>query len=200
MLFDEVPEQFLVSGPPDAFELDHIEVAECVKKLHLVEYVGGSAAHSCAEIASGLSEYNNGSAGHVFAGVVADAFYYGGCSAVSYAESLACDSVDEDFAAGRSVEQCVSDDYIFIRNEGRFGRFNYDDSSAAKSLAEIIIAVADEFQCYAGREECAKALASRAGEVDFESAIGQTVSTMFFYDSIAYDSAYGPVNVSNRHF
>ena len=71
--------------------------------------VGDAAAHSSREVAARATKYEDRSVGHVLAAVVADTFNYGCGAGVADRETLAGDSVEEDFAAGCAVKNHVTD-------------------------------------------------------------------------------------------
>ena len=119
---DQVAEQLLVLFLPQGFEVDHVEVAEGVEELVLVEDVGDAAAHAGGEVAAGAAEDHDGAAGHVLAAVVAQSFDDRHGAAVADGESLAGQAVDEDLAAGGAVEERVADDDVFLGIEGRARR------------------------------------------------------------------------------
>src|SRR3989339_1082208 len=75
MFFNKFFEDSAVFILPDTFQIDHIKVAQRVKKLHFVEYISNSAAHPCCEIASGFTKYNHSTARHILTPVVAYPLY-----------------------------------------------------------------------------------------------------------------------------
>ena len=105
----------------DRFQIDHVEVAERVEQLMLVEDVGDAAAHSGGEVSAGASDDDHRAAGHVLAGMIADAFDDGHGAAVADGESLADQAVDKHFAGRGAVKERVAGDDVFFRIEGRTG-------------------------------------------------------------------------------
>ena len=72
MAANQIVQDVLVFLLADRFEIDHVEVAERVEQLLLVEHVGDAAAHAGGKIAAGAADDDHRAAGHVFAAVIAD--------------------------------------------------------------------------------------------------------------------------------
>ena len=135
--------------------------------------------------------------GHVLAAVVAHAFNHGGCAGVADGEALAGDAVEEGFAAGCAVEHDVADQDAFLGQEaGGLGRIG-DDASAGESLAQIVVGIAFEFERDAVGNECAKALAGRAAELEVDGAVGQSGGAVAAGDLAAQHRAHGAVHVAD---
>ena len=157
----------------EGFEIDAGFVAAAGGEVALiVEDECATATHAGGEVAAGGAEHDDGAVGHVFAAVVADAFNDGCCAGVADGEALAGDAVEEDFAAGSAVENDVADeDAFFGQEEGSLRRVG-DDASAGEALAEVVVAVAFEFESDAIGNECAEALAGRAFEFEVDGVVG----------------------------
>jgi len=130
MPLDHVAEKLDVLGLVDVFQVNHIEVAERVEQLVLVEDVRDPAAHTGCEVSPGAPEHDDPPGGHVFAPVVADTLDDRGDAAVADGESLARHAVDVRLASGRAVQEGVADDDVLVRRERRAGRGHHDDPSA----------------------------------------------------------------------
>ena len=137
--------QFVVVGVVvDEREFYQFHVAVEVEIVVRIPHIGDAAAHAGSEILPCRSQHDDASAGHIFAAVVAHAFDDGCGAAVAHAETFAGASVDVHFAGCGTVEQGVACYDVFGGVEGAlFGRC-YDDVSARKSFAQIVVGVAFE--------------------------------------------------------
>ena len=79
-------------------DIDHVEIAEGVKELVVVQYVGDSAAHAGGEVASGFSEDDHCSPCHVLTTMIADTLYHGYGTTVADGKALANHAADEHLA------------------------------------------------------------------------------------------------------
>ena len=115
--------------------------------------------HAGGEISPGLAQHDHQALGHVLAAVIAHAFDHRRRAGVAHREPLARHAVEERLAAGRAVEHDVADQNVFLRQERRVARRIDDQLAAGKSLADVIVGVAFEFERDAAREKRPEALA-----------------------------------------
>src|ERR1700722_9756653 len=148
--------------------------ATCGEVTLIVEYEGTATAHTGGEVAARCAEHNDSAIGHVFAAVIAYAFYNRNCAGVADGEALASNAVEEDFAAGGAIENHVTDENALFRKEEGCLRRGGNDAAAGEALAEVVVAVAFEFEGHTGGDECAEALASGAFEFEVDGVVGQS--------------------------
>ena len=123
MARDEIFYQLQVLLVKQRFEIDRIEIAAFLRKVSaLIVNVGDATTHTGREISAARAENHNQSVGHVFATVIADTFNDGGCSRVANCKALAGNTVEESFAAGRSIERNIADDDVLFRSKGGTAR------------------------------------------------------------------------------
>src|SRR5207253_7188119 len=116
--------------------------------------------------------------GHVFASVIAYAFYNSRDAGVSHCKSLACHSVEERFAACGSVQYNISDQNVFLGQEGGSLRRIHDHSATREALAHVVVRIAFERQRNPLGEKCSEALASRTGEMKTDGVVGQSLRSI----------------------
>ena len=98
--------------------------------------------------------------------MVADTFNNSGCTGISYAETLAGNTVDKCFSACCSVKGYITDYDIFLRFElASLSRVD-DKLTAGKTFAEVVIAVAFKLHCKSFGNESTEALATAAVALD----------------------------------
>ena len=97
--------------------------------------------------------------------MVASTLYYGYGTAVAHSETLAYPTVDVEFATGGSVESCVaSNDVILCLEIGiDMGWGQYAYLATTESLAEIVVALALEFQTESVDSESSETFIVSAG-------------------------------------
>ena len=127
-------------------ELDHRHVAALGEVAVLVEHIGDAARHAGREVAAGLADDDDDAAGHVFAAMVADALDDGDGAGVAHGEALAGDAAEIALALDRAVEHGVADDDRLLGDDPGVFRRADDDAAARQALADIVVAVADQFE------------------------------------------------------
>src|SRR5579864_5667345 len=106
--------------------------------------------------------------------MVANAFYDRRCARVAHGEALACNAVEECFAARRAIESNVANDDVLFGSEGGIARRVNDDLAARQSFAYIVVGVAFERECDALGEERTEALTRRTGEMNANRVVRQS--------------------------
>ena len=153
--------------------IDVARIAARGKVAVLVKDEGHAAGHACGEVAPGAPENDHQPVGHIFAAVVAHALDDRGSAGVAHGESFAGHAAEVGFAAGGAVEADVAEEDIFLGDELRFARVIQNQPAAGKTLADVIVAVAFEFQRHALGQERAEALSRAAGKADVHGVVGQ---------------------------
>ena len=101
-------------------------------------------------------------------------------------------------ARGGAVEQGIArDDVVLGQEQHIVGRLD-DDAAARKSLADIVVGVADQFERDTRRQERADRLPGGAGERDVDGVVGQTLGAVAPGDLGAEQGADGAVDVAHR--
>ena len=111
---DKLPEFIYVTFLLHQRKFNHSHVAVVVEIARFIQYISNTAAHTCSEIASRGAEYNHPSSGHVFAAMIANAFHYGSCTAVSYCEPFTCNSRYVGLPSGGAIKYSVSYYYVLV--------------------------------------------------------------------------------------
>src|SRR5476649_803945 len=83
---------------------------------------------------------------------------------VPHRKAFAGHAAEERFALDRAVERDVAGDDVFSRLAAELGRRLHRYPAARKSLAAVIVGVADDIQPYAAREKSTEALPRGAGQ------------------------------------
>src|SRR6267142_205413 len=120
-------------------ELDHRFIATSSKVPCFIQHVGDTAGHPRSKVATRLAQHYHAAAGHVFTSVIAQGFDHGVDSAVAHTKPLTRNATNVGFAAGRTVERYVADDYVFLCAECSFSWWVDDDLPARQSLAKIVV-------------------------------------------------------------
>src|SRR5690606_10424732 len=141
----------------------------------LVPDVGNTAAHTGAEVATGLAEYYHASASHIFTAVVADAFNNGSCATVTHRKTLGHDTAEEGFTTGRTVQVYVTGNDVLFCLEGTVLRRVHNDASTGQALAHEVVAVTFNSDGDAFGQPCTQTLTGGAVEFDVDGAVGQHV-------------------------
>ena len=196
MLFD----QFLQGGDVvlvlHSLEADRLLVDPLVEVPRFVQDVGHAAGHAGREVLAGGAEHHHRAAGHVLAAVVPHPFHHRGGPRVADAEPLARNARDKGPAAGGAVEGDVAGDDVFLRLiAGGLGRAE-DDLAARQALAHVVVALADQLEGQALRDEGPEALAARAGAAHRVGVVGQGAAVAAG-DLAAQDGAEGAVGVGH---
>ena len=125
-------------------ELYHIHIAEVVEGMVRVVDVCDATTHAGSEVAPSLAQYHHTATSHILATVVAGTFNYGDGTRVTHTEALAHLTVDIEFAAGGTIESCVSgNDVLFgFVVIAPAGRRQDRDTATTESLAEIVVGLA----------------------------------------------------------
>ena len=179
-------------------ETYHVLVDPLVEVPVLVQNVGNAAAHARGEVFAGLAQHHHSAAGHVLTAVVAHALHNRRGAGVADAESFACHAADEGLAAGGAIEGHVADDNVLAAVVGDvLGRI-HDDLAAGQALAQIVVAVAYQFQGQSLGDEGAEALTAVAVADDMEGVVGQGVAE-FRGNLGAENAAEGTVGVAHLH-
>ena len=90
--------------------------------------------------------------------MVADSLNNNSCAGVSYAKSFTCNAVDICLAGGCAVKRDVADYDVFICLEGNTFRRIYNNFTAGKTFADVVVAVALKLKSQTVRYERAEAL------------------------------------------
>ena len=128
--------------------------------------------------------------------MIADAFHDRRRAGVADAETFSRHAVDIGFSAGRSVQRHISYDHIFIGLEADALRRIDDELAAGKSFPEVIVAVADEFQCQPLRDECAEALTARSAALHSKCIFFQRIR-IALRDLRTEDCSQRPVGIAH---
>ena len=89
------------------------------------------------------------------------------------AKPLAGDTTEVAFALGRAVKHGVADDDRMLGHDLRVLRRADDDAAARQPLADIVVAVTDEVEGDAARQERAERLAGGASQRDSDRVVLQ---------------------------
>src|SRR5215831_13288065 len=115
----------------ERFEIHGFYVAALLGEVSVfVEDVRDAAAHSGREVAPAGTEHNHQTVRHVLAAVIADTLDHRGRTGVPNRETLSRHTVEESFAAGRTIKGNVPDDNVLLRGKCRSTRRIHNDSSA----------------------------------------------------------------------
>src|SRR5690606_21438933 len=129
-----------------------------LERAVLVEHITDATGHTGGEVAPGPAQHDDGTAGHVLRAVVAQPFHHSGSTGVAHAETFTRDAAELGFTAHRAVHHRVTDNDVLLRIATEFGRWLHHDAATGQSLADIVVALADQFERDAVREERAEAL------------------------------------------
>src|SRR5579864_460351 len=121
--------------------------------------------------------------------MVANAFDHRSCARVADGEALACNAVEECFAARRAVQSNVANDDVLFGSEGGIAWRVNDDLAARQSLAHIVVGVAFERECDALGEERTEALTRRTGKMDANRIVGESRRAVAARDFSTQDCA-----------
>jgi len=148
----------------DVVQPDQILGVETLQFNHLLvdlrrveaQHVCNAAGHACRHVAADLAEHHDAPASHVFTRVVANALHDGESAGVARTEPLADPTPQEHLARRRTEHQRVARDHVVLWQEQHVVIRPHDDPSTRKSLADIVVRVADQLEGDAGRQEGAK--------------------------------------------
>src|ERR1035437_2222947 len=194
---DQFPDDLDFVGVLQGFAADHFLVAMRREIAGFIQHISHAAGHAGGKVAPGPAQNNHAPAGHVFATMIADALDDRIHAAVPHAEPFARHAAHERLAARGSIECHVADDDVFPGDKSRTCRRIDDDFAAAKTLAQIIVRVAFEFERHAFGYERAEALTRAAGELEINGILRQAVWTPLLRDLAAGDGADDTVDVAD---
>src|SRR4029077_10659376 len=100
---------------------------------------------------------------HVFAAVVAGALDHRNGAGIAHCEALAGNAAEEALAGDRAIEHGIADDDRLLGHNAAVDRRPHDDAPTGEPLADIVIALALEFEGDAAREPGAEALSGDSG-------------------------------------
>ena len=115
---------------------------------------------------------------------------------IAHREALAGDAAEIAFAGDRAVEHGVADDDRFLRHDAGIDRRPHDDAAARQALADIVVALALEFEGDAAREPGAEALPGGAGQLDVDGVVRQAGMAVALGDLARQHRAGGAVGVA----
>jgi hypothetical protein len=112
---NEIEDELYILRFQQRFEVHRFQVASISSKVCvLVEDVCDPTAHASREVAATGTEHDDQAVGHIFAAVIAYSLHDGGCSGVANSKTLARNTVEEHFSAGRTIEGNVTDDDVLF--------------------------------------------------------------------------------------
>jgi len=173
MVFHQAVDQPDVRLVHQRLELHHVGVAPIAEAALAIEDEGHSSAHAGSEVPAGGPEHHHHAGGHVLATVVTHALHHRRGAAVPHREPLAGEPGGEQLAAGRAVEDGVSDDDVLLRGEARSCRRPDDDPASGETLAHVVVGVSLELEGHSCGQERAEALPGRALQPDADAVVGQ---------------------------
>ena len=126
--------------------------------------------------------------------MLANALRNGRHAGITDTETLSCHTCDVCLTGGRAIKGNVTDDNVFGRIIFRVLRYLYDQLTAGKTLAKIIIAVTGQSQGKTLRQECTKALSARAFTIDHDRVLRKSFR-MLSRDLCAKQRTKGSVDI-----
>ena len=119
---------------------------------------------------------------------------------IAHGEAFTRHAAEIALAGDRAIHHRVADDDGGLGRQlhGFLGRVD-DDAPARKPLADIIVAVAFEFERHAARQEGAEALARRALELDVDRLVAQAGVAVRLGDFARKHGAGGAIRIADRH-
>ncbi len=111
--------------------------------------------------------------------MIAGAFNHRNRTGVTHCEALAGDAVEESLAGNRTVQHRVAGDNVIDRTATELGVRTHDNAAAGQSLADVVIALANQIQCHAMCQERACRLACGTLQLDMDGVVGQALMTVF---------------------
>src|SRR2546425_333257 len=166
--------------------------------LLCIQHVGNTTGHSRGKVAAGLAQHYHAAPGHVFTSVIAEGLDHGVGSAVAHTKSLTRDAPNVGFAAGRTIERNIADDYVFLCAECSFAGWVDDDLPARQSLAEIVVRVAFEFERNSAWHKRAETLPGGTIERELNSVSGQPFRAVTASNRTAKHRADSAIDVTDR--
>src|SRR5690606_21409150 len=180
-------------------EFNHRHVATLGEIAFLIEHIGDTARHARREVAAGLPDDHDNAAGHILAAMVAHTFDNRHRARVSHGKTLACHATEIALTFKRTIEHRIADDDGIFGNDTRVFRRTDDDATARKTLADIIIAVADQLERAAARQKRAEGLASRTAKRNGDGVFRQTLVAEAFCHLAGKHSTGRTVNILDLH-
>src|SRR5690606_15583265 len=141
----------------------------------LVQNIGDATRHAGREVATRFAEDHHEATGHVLTTVIANAFNDSNRARVSDGETFACNAAEVALAFDRTVENSIADDDRFLWHDIRGLRRTDDDTAAGQALADIVVAVALQFEGDTARKKRTERLAGGAGELHLDRVVQQTL-------------------------
>ena len=179
------------------FQLDLGQVAALLEIAGLVINIGDAARHAGGEIAPGLAQHRHHAAGHIFAAMIAGAFDYGHRAGIAHRKTLARHALEIGFAGDGAIQHSVADHDIFRRIARKSRRRLDHDAAARQALADIIVAIADQLQRHAARQEGAEALPGGTGEADLDGIFRQAGMAVTPRHFARQHGAHGAVHIAD---
>ena len=132
--------------------------------------------------------------------MIADAFNNRFGTRVSNTEAFARESVEERFAARRSVEKHVARDDVLRRLESDLRRGPHNHAAAREALTAVVVRIARYADLDALRQPSAEALPGGTGELDIDRAIREPLKTVFATELRTENRPNGSIDVLDREF
>ena len=108
-------------------------------------YIGDTATHAGCEVAAGLTQHHHDAACHVFTAMISDTFNDGGCTRVAHGKAFTGNAAEVALATDGAVEHGIADNNVFFCHDWCLCRRVDHQASAAESLADVVIAFANQF-------------------------------------------------------
>ena len=132
--------------------------------------------------------------------MIADPFDDRHAAGVANRETLAADTGEEGLAIGRAIHHGVADDDVVLRVTTKIRTRLDDEATARQTLADVVIALAGQFQCYALGQEGAETLAGGAGQLDVNGIVRQAGISVAAGHFARQHGAAGAVDVGDLRF
>ena len=171
--FDQAPQVGNVGGIFDALKLNGLGIAPGIEAALRIPDIGDPPGHAGGEIPPGRTQNHRAPAGHVLAAMIAHAFDDRLGAAVANAETLGRTSPEEGPSAGGAIEGDVADDDVLLGYEGALPGWVDDQPATGQPLADVIVAVAFEFERDSLRQKRSETLSGRAVQLDVDGVVGE---------------------------
>ena len=129
--------------------------------------------------------------------MIAGAFHDRDGARIAHRETLARHAFEIGLARDRAIKHRVTDNDILGRLAGNAFGLAHHDASPRKTLADIIVGVAVEFEADAARKKGAEAQPRRAGKADDDGVLGQPRMAVSPGDFARQHGADGTVHVAH---
>ena len=131
-------------------EIYHILITVHSKHLAIrCQNIGNTPRHPGRKVTTRRTENHHSSTCHVFAAVVSHALDHSPRPAVANCETFGCRATKKRTSTGCTVEHYIANKNIVLWHKTTFRRWIDHDTPARKSLAYIIIGVANQLQGHA---------------------------------------------------